>query len=107
MSEEVYKDIEKFYKERNKQEVLKEKKAEAKEAIKEKKKEPREQREAKYWLRKRHKNVEVKLINGEVYKGILHVDWYCRYDVEIENGNERILIPKHSILWVKEIKEEK
>jgi type IV secretory pathway VirB10-like protein len=118
----IYEDLDKFYKKRSKdkneqvlkQEVKKEeekeKKEEAKKEVKEVKEEikeirkpSRQEREQKYWLQLMHKNVELKLIDGTIIKGILHTSKWTRYDIKIENENGIMLIPKHSILWIKEV----
>ena len=58
---------------------------------------------SRYWEKYDHKQVKVKLINGEELQGKLHVDWKCPYDVQLEmEDGKRILIPKHSILYVTE-----
>ena len=112
----VYEDLDKFYKKRSKdkneqiikqipkKEEEKEKKEEVKEEeAKEKaiRKITRQEREQKYWLQLRHENVELKLMDGTIIKGKLHTNKWCRYDIKIENENGIILIPKHSILWIK------
>jgi seryl-tRNA synthetase len=118
----IYDNLEKFYKKRSKdkneqiikqipkKEEEKEKKEEAKKEVKEVKEEikeirkpSRQEREQKYWLQFMHKNVELKLIDGTIIKGILHTSKWTRYDIKIENENGIILIPKHSIIWIKEV----
>jgi seryl-tRNA synthetase len=116
----IYEDLDKFYKKRSKErneqiikeipkkEEEKEKKEEAKKEVKEVKEEikeirkpSRQEREQKYWLQLRHENVELKLMDGTIIKGKLHTNKWCRYDIKLENENGIILIPKHSILWIK------
>jgi len=66
-------------------------------------KEDRARESARYWEKYDHKLVKVKLINGEELQGKLHVDWKCPYDVQLEmEDGKRILIPKHSVLYVTE-----
>lgn len=58
---------------------------------------------SRYWEKYDHKQVKVKLMNNEELQGKLHVDWKCPYDVQLEmEDGKRILIPKHSILYVTE-----
>jgi len=114
----VYEDLNKFYKSRGKkkneqnlkqipkEEIKQEQKQEVKEVkeeIKEIRKPTRQEREQKYWLQLMHKNVELKLIDGTIIKGILHTSKWTRYDIKIENESGIMLIPKHAILWIKEV----
>ena len=83
-------DLIKKYGKKTEEEYLKEKKS--------KKKKPKA-----YWQRYDNKIVTVKLIDNSTFEGKLHTDLYNRYDIliELEDG-KRILIPKHSVLYVQE-----
>ena len=66
----------------------------------------REQKKKKpYFQRFNHKMVVVTLINGEKLVGKLHASPNEKYDVLLEDPNtsKRILIPKHSILFMAEV----
>jgi len=56
-----------------------------------------------YFERFNHKQVVITLLNGETLRGKLHTNRYNKYDVLLENSNGKILIPKHSILYMMEI----
>ena len=55
-----------------------------------------------YFERYNHKEVVITLITGQKLTGKLHTNRYNKYDVLLENPNngKRILIPKHSILFL-------
>ena len=64
--------------------------------------EERLKREARYWLPLEHQIVTIRLITGEELTGKLHLNEFARYDVKLElNNGDELLIPKHSILYVK------
>ena len=66
-----------------------------------KEKESKKKKPKGYWQRFDNKIVSIKLIDGSIIEGKLHTDLYNKYDVVIELDNgERILIPKHSILYM-------
>jgi RNA chaperone Hfq len=60
---------------------------------------PKEDEKRKnYFMHLNHKKVTIFLVNGSSESGILHSN--DQYNVEIEDGIRRILIPKHAIIKV-------
>ena len=58
-----------------------------------------------YYSRFANINVSLKLINGETLTGTLVTDSYNRYDVILRTEDAEVLLPKHSILWLKKHEE--
>jgi len=56
-----------------------------------------------YFERFNHKEVVITLITGQKLMGKLHTNTYNKYDVLLEFNGRRILIPKHSILYLAEV----
>ena len=57
-----------------------------------------------YALRLNHKLVVLKLSNGEEVRGKLHWSKANPYEVILETDEGKVLVFKHSILYLKEIK---
>jgi len=69
-------------------------------------KEPEKEEKKGYYSRFANRNVSLKLINGETLKGTLVTDAYNRYDVILRMEDTEVLLPKHSILCLREVKNE-
>lgn len=52
------------------------------------------------------KHVRVKLVTNDVFEGVLETNSYNKYDCLLLQGKP-ILLPKHAIVFVEEMKKEK
>ena len=53
------------------------------------------------------KNVEVKLITGDILTGIIEIDAYNKFDTILSNERGSFLVPKHSIVSMSSLKKER
>lgn len=51
------------------------------------------------------KTVSLKLTTGETLEGVLSCDRYNKYDCLLENEEGLFMIPKHGIVFIREMKE--
>lgn len=58
-----------------------------------------------FWSLFADQKVEVKLITGETLFGRLIWHPYNKYDVLLETENGRLLLPKHSVLYMRVVEE--
>ena len=78
-------------------------------------KEPRRRKEARanmneeeakgFFERFNEKHVRVKLITSDVLEGVLETNSYNKYDCLLLQSGKPILLPKHAIGFVEEMKE--
>jgi RNA chaperone Hfq len=59
----------------------------------------------KYLERFNHRNVEVRLLNGSILRGKLHVNSANPYEVVVEIEGNRILVMKHAIATIAALKD--
>ena len=78
-------------------------------------KEPRRHKEARanmneeeakgFFERFNEKHVRVKLLTGDILEGVLETNSYNKYDCLLFQEDKPILLPKHAIGFVEEVKE--